>query len=675
MFVFLLFLLSALAGDGSFVFKAEGLDEPLDCVEAICSDYLPGASRFEVVEGKPYQVGYDDAGEVVGWVVRSTDVTDRVGYSGKPLVTLIGVTPQGTFAHSKVIYHSEPILLLGIPQAELDNFVNSYDGRRLDEPIEVGAKGEHGVDVISGATVTVLAENATMLEVARHVAVDAGVLDAGALVPGHFVEDKAWTWQALTSRGALGHLVVRAEDMGLPPRDQPFVDIWFGIADAPQVGIPLLGEPLWRYYRDHLEEGEHMFVVFNSGFDSFRGSGFVRGGIFDRFRVDQNLSTLLFTDLDYIKLDRPKLDGVPDFRESGLFFSRDGRLDPGLTYRFTFLGSKYDGEGGFSRDFATFSRSHRLPNSVYVLDGPDPERPLWMKAWDVSWHKAVMLSIYLVLLTAVFAGRRWSTRYKQRLHYIHNTFLTISFVGLGLGLVFQPSVTQLLTLVGSVPKGGNWGLFLSDPMLFIGWMFIATTTIIWGRGVFCGWACPYGAMTEVLFKVARLVKLPSYELPDAIHHKLKYFRYVIFVALLAVFLYSPEMGERMAEVEPFKSTFFVAFWTRHFGFILWWVVLLVTSVFVWRPFCRYVCPLGAALAVVGSVRISGPYRREFCSKCKICTRECEPRAFRKDGTIDPRECLSCMQCEANYKSEYVCPPLVKERRARERGAKQDKGAA
>ena len=37
---------------------------------------------------------------------------------------------------------------------------------------------------------------------------------------------------------------------------------------------------------------------------------------------------------------------------------------------------------------------------------------------------------------------------------------------------------------------------------------------------------------------------------------------------------------------------------------------------------------------------------------------CEPRAIRDDGTIDPRECLSCMDCEATYRNEQKCPPLL-----------------
>ena len=50
--------------------------------------------------------------------------------------------------------------------------------------------------------------------------------------------------------------------------------------------------------------------------------------------------------------------------------------------------------------------------------------------------------------------------------------------------------------------------------------------------------------------------------------------------------------------------------------------------------------------------------RAYCSHCKICQRGCEPKAIENDGRIDARECLSCMECEATYHEEAVCPPLV-----------------
>jgi len=231
-------------------------------------------------------------------------------------------------------------------------------------------------------------------------------------------------------------------------------------------------------------------------------------------------------------------------------------------------------------------------------------------------------------------------------------------------------------LVGSATGEWRWGLFLSEPFLFVSWIWIAGVTLVWGRGVFCGWVCPYGAMNELAFKLGRLVKLPEYELPDGVHNKARWIRYGVFGVLVAAYLVSPELGERLAEVEPFKSTFFVRPWAREWFLFGWWL-FLAGAAFVWyRPFCRYLCPLGAALALPSSFRLSGPYRRDFCSTgCKICPRGCEPKAIRKDGSIDSRECLNCWECEANYADDEVCPPLVQIRRRALKAEAADEGTA
>src|SRR5690606_34018451 len=165
-------------------------------------------------------------------------------------------------------------------------------------------------------------------------------------------------------------------------------------------------------------------------------------------------------------------------------------------------------------------------------------------------------------------------------------------------------------------------------------------------------------LSELLFRAGRILRLPKLELPEGVHRKARYLRYGVLALLVGTFLYSPELGERLAEIEPFKSTFFVAPWTRELSYFAWWLVLVGASLVTFRPFCRYLSPLGAALALPSSLRLSGPYRRNFCSSCTICTRGCEPRAIRPSGTIDPRECLSCMECEANYRDPAVCPPLI-----------------
>lgn len=630
----------------------------LDCAEVKCAEVLPGAQRFEPVEGVPYVRGLDADGQVVGWVVRSTDIVDIKAYSGKPLITLIGLDRDGVIVGARLLHHSEPILLVGIPESKLHDFIGRYRGLPASRRVVVGRSSDSktlSMDIISGATVTALAQNQTILETARKLGVEVGVVAIHEVNPGHFVERaEPMSWKEMMDEGVFGHLTVTEAQMGVPNPQGDFIDLWFTLADPPHIGRALLADAEYDYLLRKLEPGDHLLVVLGNGSSSFKGSAFVRGGIFDRVRVEQGMRELIFRDTDYSNLPVLRAADAPEFKEGAVFITRGAPLDPGAPFKLVFLGSRYDQRGAFTRDFREFDHEFRLPSSVYVSEGNGDE-PMYVQAWRNSRTDALLLGGFLLLVTGIFAARRFTTARPERIKRLHVVVMAASLLLVGFYLRAQPSVTQMLTLIDSVVHEWRWELFASAPLIFMMWIFIAITSVIWGRGIFCGWVCPYGAMTELLNKLAVKLRIPQIDIPQG---RQKYVRYFILAALVPVFLTDAVLGEQLAEIEPFKSTFFVRVWTREAFFIVWWGVLLILSVFTFRPFCRFLCPLGAGLALFGSARISGPRRRQFCSSCQICARNCEPKAIRPDGTIDPRECLSCMDCEATYRNENVCPPLI-----------------
>ena len=92
------------------------------CALVPCADVFPGAVRFSERKGQPpyveaYGPEHDGKTPLLGYVMLSTDITDIPAYSGKPVVTLIGMDTQGHYVGIKVLKHSEPILLLGIPES------------------------------------------------------------------------------------------------------------------------------------------------------------------------------------------------------------------------------------------------------------------------------------------------------------------------------------------------------------------------------------------------------------------------------------------------------------------------------------------------------------------------------------------------------------------------------
>ena len=141
--------------------------DPDLCAHAPCREVMPGADGFSLRKGRPsYVEAYRSSGqkkELIGYVFLSTDIVDIPAYSGKPVVTLIGMDTKGIISGVRILKHSEPILLIGIPEIELTKFIAQYIGLFAGAKVEIGksqAGDEHiGLNAISGATVTVIAEN------------------------------------------------------------------------------------------------------------------------------------------------------------------------------------------------------------------------------------------------------------------------------------------------------------------------------------------------------------------------------------------------------------------------------------------------------------------------------------------------------------------------------------
>lgn len=155
-------------------------------------------------------------------------------------------------------------------------------------------------------------------------------------------------------------------------------------------------------------------------------------------------------------------------------------------------------------------------------------------------------------------------------------------------------------------------------------------------------------------------------LPRAWHDRLKWLKYVIFFGLLAVSMFSMGLAEKLAEVEPFKTTFLVGITHRAWPYGLFVCTLLGLSLFVERPYCKYICPLGAALAMPSTFRWFGLRRKQDCNSCKACAVGCGSQAIDANGRIDHRECLHCLDCMVLYTDAGGCPPLARERKRRER---------
>ena len=172
--------------------------------------------------------------------------------------------------------------------------------------------------------------------------------------------------------------------------------------------------------------------------------------------------------------------------------------------------------------------------------------------------------------------------------------------------------------------------------------------------------------------------MPQVKVPWGLHERLWPIKFMLFLGLFAVSLASLPRAETLAEVEPFKTAIILKF-MRDWPFVVFSVSLIVAGLFIERFYCRYLCALGAALAIPARLRMFDWLDRydECGHPCHTCANECPVDAIDTRGRINPNECVDCLHCQVLYRSDQKCPVVIKQlkRRAKLAGATAGSAAA
>src|SRR5690606_34622140 len=119
------------------------------------AEVFPGADRLGPIQGQPPVAGAYAGDKLLGYVYITSDIVSTRGYSSFPIDTLVSLSLDGTIVGAKLMEHHEPIVLIGIPESKVENFINGYIGLNyVQNPPAPGAPPP--VDIVSGATVTLL---------------------------------------------------------------------------------------------------------------------------------------------------------------------------------------------------------------------------------------------------------------------------------------------------------------------------------------------------------------------------------------------------------------------------------------------------------------------------------------------------------------------------------------
>lgn len=271
--------------------------------------------------------------------------------------------------------------------------------------------------------------------------------------------------------------------------------------------------------------------------------------------------------------------------------------------------------------------------------------------------------------------KKKQSEWKRHRFQILWAFLTNSYlVGFAKGKIYDGKLKNLCVpglncyscpgALGSCPIGamqaviGSWNF----RMAFYVAGFLVFVGALMGRFV-CGWLCPFGLIQDLLHKIPFVKKIGTFR-SDRFLRKLKYVIFLVFVILLPMFVV-----DMLGQGAPYFCKLICPAGTLEGGIPLvllnsamrtavgWlyaWknvllVVIVLLSVVIYRPFCKYICPLGAVYSVFNPIAVFR-YRvdKEACVHCGACAKACKMQVDPSETPNHP-ECIRCGSCKK------VCP--------------------
>ncbi len=584
--------------------------------EELLRQVMPQAERFSEKAGDPpVFTAYGpiaESGEtgIIGYVFQTSDLPpEEIGFSA-PIEVLVALDTSATITAIKVLNYRESFLSSRGDFLSSRGFQEQFRRKSLHDEFRVG----RDIDGVSRATITSWATTRGIYNAARRVAVaylpDSGIAagqDSDANLRLHL---EPLSWDQMKAADMI-------REMHVPLPDGTALHLSFAwLGNSEVLGELMVGAD--EYSRAQRDASNR----FDAGQLVMTGIG---GNASDPFR--QERLSLQQDGVDYEmprrrfvyagSADKGKIDGHANFVGAMVL---PQEIDPSRP--FTVF---YDPVNGQPKTAMTFEatglmRDVALGNEI-LAPGADAASD---NGSDTNWLRLAALIVILALVMASFLSKN------ARLRWV-TLALTLGYLGFVDGGFL--SVSHITNTINLGPS-----MILGDLPLLTIVLFTLITTLIWGR-VFCSSLCPFGAVQDFLTRI--VPKRWQRTVPQAIHNKAIYLKYALLavIVLMAIFYGGISIFQYF---EPFGTLFFYST-----SIVLWSILalILLASAVVKRFYCRYLCPLGAALGVLSLVSLSRIKRVDQCTACTVCEHACPTGAIQRHQ-IDFKECVRCDICES-----------------------------
>jgi Na+-translocating ferredoxin:NAD+ oxidoreductase RnfG subunit/ferredoxin len=673
-----------------------------DDQQALLMQVMPTADAFSEKDGEPrvfraYRAD-PSSGEqtLVGYVFLTSDAPpEEIGYSA-PIVVLVGIDLEGTITGARVLRYRESIRRVWGDFLQRPGVQEQYAGKHIADPFRVG----RDVDGITRATITMSAMSRGIRNAARRVA--AAYLPAdgakSSAIPsagdGSSVLERLDTvsWPELLTRGVVVTITISAENVA-------GFDLSFAYLGDEELGGLLVGADAYagaRAAAGGRVDDDHLLLIGLDG--SFLN-------LFDpqALTVRQAAQTVRFSRNDFVFLGEPR-DGII---AGQVQFIGALLVDRAVDVRQPFI-IEYDMGpplGLFSTEYAVPAEVlalERQRNAPVVTATPEPktkdedparppsavakpapveaqaepeaareeERPAPPVATPAAEREAAPVREDVFELAAptiveedtalsrLFTGIVWSkvapllALFAVVLYAFLRKNTAARWLALAGTMFYLGFVDGGFLSMSHITAGITTGLsvYVSDLPLLLIVTFTVVTTLLWGR-VLCGFLCPFGALQDFLERV--VPRRLQHNIPQRIHDRAIYIKYAILGLIVVLAVVASEVSI-FQYFEPFGTVFFLSP-----SIVLWSIAIaiLVASALVPRFYCRYICPLGAALGLASLLAPFRIRRVDACNACKVCERSCPTGAIRGPD-IDFKECVRCDTCEVKLLTRAgVCRKL------------------
>jgi transcriptional regulator of nitric oxide reductase/ferredoxin len=657
--------------------------------EQIAGFIVPPYALGEPVNDKGVWTLLNSGGAEAGYVFETQELAPLPGFSGAPINLLVMLDLEGRFIDVRLISHNEPIFVSGLGEAPFRRFLEQYQGQSINTPMVVGVPygdgaGGAGITYLDGvtkATASVRIAHETLLAATLAVAREKmkGVQSAPPAHPDP-AHDEPLDWRALVDQGIARNLkVTNAQvdavfqgtlwaDDDPEAADDPegtYLDLWLVDIGPPSIARAVLDDDSFADLQRFLSVSpdDEPLLVIDMGRHGLVSADFVRNTAPDLLGAEQDGLPVALRDSDLLFSTRPEVpEGV------AMILRTDRRLGFDPARDWTLQVTALREHGMFQPEIGThvFALPHVTPERFYVrAEAPAASLPPWAEAIRGRAADLIVLAVALPLLLLALgpgmnrlAGLRAYTPVRLGILAAMTGF--VGFWGQG-----QLSIVTPLAALRTGIEGGNLAWLLYDPFSLLVWVAAGVGFVLWGRGLFCGWLCPFGALQEFAAHLGRLLRLPKWEPSVWWDARLKLVKYALLAGLVAVVLVAPDQMDKAAEVEPFKTAITTGF-QREWFFVAYAGFWLVLGMVTFKGFCRYVCPLGALMAIGGLLRGRDwiARRKECGSPCQLCKVRCAYGAIKASGAIQYSECFQCLDCVTIHNDQAQCVPLVLAARGR-----------